>query len=66
MFSLQAVFIGISVALPVLATAAVALRFHARRAKQLAYGADDWTILATLVSTLPPAATRPCPPVRAV
>ena len=49
MFYLQSVFISISVALPTLAAATIAARFYARHVKKLPLGADDWTILATLV-----------------
>ncbi|CAO1604327.1 hypothetical protein XANCAGTX0491_007886 [Xanthoria calcicola] len=44
--------LGLSIAFPIIATLAVALRFQARRIKRAPLGADDWTILAALVLTL--------------
>lgn len=34
----------------VLASAATALRFYARKLKKLSYGADDWLCLVALVT----------------
>lgn len=41
-----------SVASVVLATIAVALRLHARKLSRAPFWWDDWTIIASLVSTL--------------
>ena len=42
----------IAIILPILATAALALRFLSRRLRQLKYGLDDWLALASLVRCL--------------
>ena len=43
------IFLGLSIAFPIIAIASVIFRFEARRIKRLKLGADDWTILAALV-----------------
>ena len=48
-YNQKPLILGLSIAFPVVATAAVILRFEARRVKRLRFGADDWTILAALV-----------------
>ena len=42
--------LGLSIAFPIVSIVAVLLRFESRRLKRVALGADDWTILAALVS----------------
>ena len=49
MYYLQVAMIVTSIVLPLLAIAAVAGRFSARNSKNLAIGADDWTILVASV-----------------
>ena len=43
------VSIGVTTGLMTLATAAVALRFVARKKREMAYGIDDWVTLLALV-----------------
>ena len=52
MYYLQRTMIAINVVLPLIATAATATRFQARRIKRLPLKADDWVILLALVSSL--------------
>ena len=42
--------LGLSIAFPVISILAVLCRFESRRIKRAGLGADDWTILAALVS----------------
>ena len=42
----------LSIVFPLFSILAVAFRFEARRLKRVNLGADDWTILAALVSYL--------------
>ena len=44
------IILGVSIALPIISILAVLLRFESRRIKRVPLGADDWTILAALVS----------------
>ena len=46
------VILGLSIVFPIIAIVSVILRFESRRIKRLKPGADDWTILASLVNTL--------------
>lgn len=46
--------LGLSIALPIIATASVIFRFEARRIKRLKLEADDWTVLAALVDLCVP------------
>ena len=43
--------LALSIVFPILSIAAVAFRFQARRLKRVATGADDWTIVAALVTS---------------
>ncbi|CAI6235680.1 unnamed protein product [Periconia digitata] len=49
-FSVQHVR-AIAITLPIIATLAVAARFYVRKLKKAKYGADDWTILTSLILT---------------
>ena len=42
--------LGLSIAFPIVSILAVLARFESRRLKRVDIGADDWTILAALVS----------------
>ena len=44
------IILGVSIALPIISILAVLIRFESRRVKRTQLGADDWTILAALVS----------------
>lgn len=50
MSSLKPTVVGLGVSMPLLAAVAVALRLEARRIKRVRLGADDYTIIAALVS----------------
>ena len=50
----DSVVLGLSIALPIIATASVIFRFEARRIKRLKLEADDWTVLAALVNLCVP------------
>lgn len=52
MYYYQNIFVAISTILPILALITVGLRFQARKTQRLSLNADDWVILAALVSII--------------
>ena len=49
MTSLRPTILGLGISMPLLAIAAVILRYHARAVKRVELGADDYTIFIALV-----------------